>query len=150
MSSGFWSVTRWLPRTSASALSSSLARGAGAAQRVAGLAGVRGDREQQVLGRDVLVLELAHLVLGGAQDLDELARAAGRLRRAPAPLSFGSASSARAERLADRGGIDAELAQHRDDDAALLLEQHREQMLGRRLRVAALVGEPLCGLKRLL
>jgi hypothetical protein len=49
-----------------------LARGAGRAQRVAGLAGVRRDCEQQVLGGDVLVLELAHLGLGGAQDLDEL------------------------------------------------------------------------------
>ena len=93
LSSGFWSVTRWLPRTSASALSSSSWVAPADAQRVAGLAGVRGEREQQVLGRDVLVLELAHLVLGGAQDLDELARAAGRLGLA-VPLSFGSASSA--------------------------------------------------------
>ena len=40
---------------------------AGDALRAAGAS-----REQQVLGGDVLVLELAHLALGGAQDLDEL------------------------------------------------------------------------------
>ena len=33
---------------------------------------------------------------------------------------------------------------------AVLLEQDREQMLGHRLRVAALVGQPLGGLERLL
>ena len=81
------------PRTSLERLEQLLARGADAAQRVAGLAGVRGDREHQVLGGDVLVLELAHLVLGGAQDLDQLAGAAGGLGAA-GPLSFGSASSA--------------------------------------------------------
>src|SRR5581483_2404154 len=36
------------------------------------------------------------------------------------------------------------------DEAVLLLEQHREQVLGRELRVAALVGEALGGLDRLL
>ena len=76
LSSGFWSVTRCEPRTSSSALSSSswaapLARSASPA-----LPGCVAKREQQVLGRDVFVPQLAHLVLGGAQDLDELARAA--------------------------------------------------------------------------
>ena len=69
--------------------------------------------------------------------------------RAP-PWIFGSASSAAPSGLADGGRVDAELAQHGHDHAAVLLEQHREQMLGRRLRVAALVGEPLGGLQRLL
>ena len=94
LSSGFWSVTLWLPRTSASALSSSSRDAPARAQRVAGLAGVRGDRQQQMLGGDVLVLELAHLGLGGAQDLDELAGAAGRLGPRPAR----SASAARRAR----------------------------------------------------
>ena len=67
---------------------------AGRAQRVAGLAGVGGERQQQVLGRDVLVAELAHLVLGRAQDLDQLARAAGGLGVGGRRVSVGSASSA--------------------------------------------------------
>ena len=130
-------------------MSSSLAGRAGAAQRVAGLARVRGEREQQVLGRDVLVAELAHLALGGVQDWASSLEPPAGSAAAP-PLSFGSASSAGAERLADGGRVDAELAQHGRDDAAVLLEQHREQVLGRDLRVAALVGEPLGGLERLL
>ena len=79
LSSGFWSVTRCEPRTSASALSSSSR--VAPCERSASPAppGWADEREQQVLGRDVLVVELAHLVLGGAQDLDQLARAAGRL-----------------------------------------------------------------------
>ena len=52
---------------------------AGGAQRVARARGVGGEREQQVLGGDVLVLELAHLLLALAQDADELARRAGGL-----------------------------------------------------------------------
>ena len=52
--------------------------------------------------------------------------------------------------LADGGGVDAELAQHRHDDPAVLLEQDGEQVLGHRLRVAALVGQLLRGLERLL
>jgi len=46
--------------------------GAGGAQRLAGGCLGLGQREQQVLGGDVLVLELARLLLGGAQNLHEL------------------------------------------------------------------------------
>jgi hypothetical protein len=42
------------------------------------------------------------------------------------------------------------LAQHRDHHPGVLLEQHGQQVLGSRLRVAALVGKPLGGLERLL
>src|SRR5437763_7118430 len=61
-----------------------LARGTRATQCLAGLARVCGDREQEMLGREVLVLQLAHLALGGAQHLDQLARAGGGLRRGAA------------------------------------------------------------------
>ena len=102
-----------------------------------------------MLGRDVVVAELAHLLLGRAQDLNELARPAcglgvglaGQLRQR---------IERRAERLADGAGLDSELAQHRHDHPAVLLEQHREQVLGRGLRIAAVIGQPLGGLKRLL
>ena len=52
--------------------------------------------------------------------------------------------------LAHGGRVDAELAQHGNDDAAVLLEHDGEQVLGHRLGVATLVGQPLGGLQRLL
>ena len=57
-------------------------RRAGVAQRVAGLGLRRGQRQQQVLGGDVLVAELAGLLLGRAQHLDDVAaRPRARPRR---------------------------------------------------------------------
>ena len=72
LSSGDWSVTRLAPRTSRERLEQLVLRRAGRAQGVARLRAVAGEGEEEVLGRDVLVLQLAHLVLGGAEDLDEL------------------------------------------------------------------------------
>ena len=100
-----------------------------------------GDGQHQVLGRKVFVAELAHLVLGRAQHLGELGRAAGG-------LSGGRAAERRqrlerrAERLANRPELDAELAQDRRDDAGVLLEQDGEQVLRRGLGIAALLGQP--------
>ena len=127
-----------------------LVGGADAAQRLAGLAGMVGEREQQVLGRDVLVLQLAHLRLGVAQDLDELGRAAGRLG-ARGALELRQ----RVERLRrcvwrTAAGSTPSLRSTGTTMPAVLLEQDREQVLGHRLRVAALVGQPLRGLQRLL
>ena len=51
-----------------------LAVGAGGAQRVTGRRLGLGQREQQMLGGDVLVLERARLLLGGAQHLHEVWR----------------------------------------------------------------------------
>ena len=109
------------------------------AQRVARPRRVAGEREQQVLGGDVLVLEVAHLVLGVAQDADELARRAGG-------LAAGGQRRQRVERGVDlaraaRRASAPSLAEHGHDDAAVLLEQHGEQVLGRHLRVAAALGE---------
>lgn len=50
--------------------------------------------------------------------------------------------------LADDRRISAQLAQDGHDHACVLLEQHREQ--GAREWIAALVGQPLGSLKRLL
>ena len=71
-----------------------VAGGAGAAQCVARLPRMGGDGQHQVLGGDVLVAELAHLLLGRAQNLGELARSRPRLSASVSPLSVGSASSA--------------------------------------------------------
>ena len=86
-----------------------VARGADRAQRIAGGPGVGGQREQQMLGRDVLVAELAHLGLGRAQDLGQLARATRRLagRRQCWQLVERETHA-----LAHRARLDAELAQH--------------------------------------
>jgi hypothetical protein len=115
-----------------------LARRAGGAQRVAGGAVVGGDREQQVLDGDVLVLELAHRALGGAQHGHEL----GRRRR----LGRGRERRQRVERGVDVGAQDvrrrAQLAQDRHDEAAVgLLEQHGQQVFGGDLCVAPARGE---------
>ena len=67
--SGSCDVTRWPPRTSFSLREQLVAR-----HDV--------EREQQVLGRDELVLELAHLLLGAVEDAGERGRRARLLRRA--------------------------------------------------------------------
>ena len=91
LSSGFSSVTRCGPRTALDRGDDVLLARAVAAQRLAGGGAVGGEREQQVLGGDVLVAELAELALGGAQDGDQLARD-GRLGRGAGIV--GSLSSA--------------------------------------------------------
>ena len=120
-----------------------VARGAGVDGRLAG------EGEQQVLGRDVLVAEPARLLVG--------APGAGRIRSWPSagaapasPVTVGRASSASLARAANPLRIGARAPQHRHDDAAVLLEQRDEQVLGRDLRVAARAGQPLRGGKRLL
>ena len=128
VSSGFCEVTRCEPRTSSTASRSrSVLR-----ERVAGGAGRGGQRDQQVLGGDVLVAQLAGLALGGAQDVQQLAgvgglAGAGGDRREPVERVVDDA--------ADLLGGGADLAQHGRDDALGLLEQHREQVLGLDLRV---------------
>jgi hypothetical protein len=126
-----------------------LTGGADAPQHAAGLAGMVRDGQHEMLGRDVLVLQLAHRLLGVTQNLDKLAGAAGRLDAAGA-LQLRQGIECLVVGLAHGRRVDAELAQHRDDDPAVLLEQDGEHVLGHRLRVAALVGQLLCGLQRLL
>ena len=84
-------------------------------------------------------LRLAHLLLGLAQDADELARRAGGLAAGGQRRHARRAAALTSPRSG--AGVGAELGQHRHDDAAVLLEQHGEQVLGRHLRVAAALGE---------
>ena len=58
-------------------LGDGLAQEAGLGERLAGGAGRLGERDQQVLGGDVLVAQLAGLALGGAQDVEQLAGVGG-------------------------------------------------------------------------
>ena len=53
--SGFWSVTRWPPRTSLERLQDLLVAGAGRLEDALGVAAGLGGGQEQVLGRDVLV-----------------------------------------------------------------------------------------------
>ena len=152
-SAPYWSSALWLGHAVRAAdlghrLLERIVGRAGRAQRVAGLGLGGGEREQQVLGRDVLVLELAHRLLGGAQHSDELVR---RARGLAALATHRGQGVERGVGLgADGAGVGAELLQDGDDDARVLLEQDGEQVLGRELRVAAALCELLRGLEGLL
>ncbi len=114
-----------------------LLRQAGGAQRLAGGRPVAGEREEQVLGRDVLVAQLAHLVLGAAQHLEQLLRG-GRLLRLGERRQRGERRVHLGAHGADRH---PDLAQHGGHERVLLLEQRGEEVLRRRLGVAAGVRE---------
>jgi hypothetical protein len=90
------------------------------------------EREQEMLGRGVLVLELLRFALGR---FDEVARLA-RKGDLDAALLLGQA----VERLGDLAGdalrIGADLLQERRDQPALLLGEREEDVLGQHLRLA--------------
>ena len=84
MASGFWVVTRWLPRTSCRAFIRRSRVDPSSFKIPAGESGVVGHREQQVLDGDVFVLEAFGLVFGfgeqavqPAGDVDLVGRAGG-------------------------------------------------------------------------
>ncbi len=136
------------PADGLDALLERLVRRAVAVEALRGLAALRvGEREQDVLGRDVLVVELAGLALGEAQDVHELAarrrllRARGDRRQLVQRLV-----DLRPDRLRTR----AELAQNRPDNTLGLLEQSHEQVLGLSFRVMAGGRHGDRGLQRLL
>ena len=138
LSSGFWSVTRWGPRTSVSACQERVLARAGAPQRLPRRPVALGEREQQVLGGDVLVVEVARLALG-ARGASGSARWRCRSARRRPP-SVGSASSAALFAARMPSGWTPSFWSMGSDDAGVLLEQHGEQVLGRHLRVVALLG----------
>jgi hypothetical protein len=96
--------------------------------------------EQQVLGRDVLVLERLRLAQACFRTRVELrgdvGGAAVRLRQGgEAPLDVGG----------EAAEVRAELAERRRDDAPLLAEERLQEVLGRHLRVVALLRQGLGG-----
>ena len=120
-------MTRWLPRTSTSAarIASFVAPAARRASPAARLAA--GEREQEVLGRDVLVLHLVGLLRGGLPGVLE--------RPAEIDVERGAMGARQLlERAIEVGADDprvgAELAEDARHDAALLIEQRDEQVLG--------------------
>src|ERR1700737_1500258 len=96
------------------------------------------DGEQQVLGREVLVLEPLHLRRGGVE----------QPAKAGAEVGFGTVDlrqpiELRLEVSRDATRIDADLLQDRWNSAVLLLEQGQEQVLGRDFLVLSLLGKRL-------
>ena len=106
-----------------------------------------GDRDEQVLGAGVLVLEPLGFLLGGRRS-----PAAGAAEkptcdaavRARQPVQLG------AHRRRQRRRIRVHLADDLRDDAFLLLEQRQQQVLGQDLGVPFAVGELLRGEDRFL
>ena len=111
-----------------------VARDAGAGERLAGGRLRADEREQQVLGRDVLVLQALGLAQRLLEDAVELRRDV-RLRA----LRAGQGSERLLHVGEDRPGVRAQLPEGGRDDAALLPEQRHEQVLGRHLRVIGLL-----------
>jgi hypothetical protein len=100
------------------------------------------EREQQVLGRDVLVLELPHLVLGAVEHARE--------RGADLRLLRPSAHDRQPLDLAHRLLLDCASALVEERARQVLAEQCEQQVVGRDLRVAAAARELLGGGDRLL
>ena len=126
--------------------------GHGVGQLVAGRADVHlrvaRERQEQVLRGDVLVAERPRLLVGAAEQLDRR----GGERRCRRGLAGDRRQ--RVERLVrarpHRLRVGTDPTQHRDDDAAVLLEQRDQEVAGSHLRVAASGGDPLRGGERLL
>ena len=139
LSSGFGSVTRCGPRTSPQRREDRVVR---RAERAAGSPRASPCESASASSRCSVEmyssLSASRLALGRLEHARP-ARRAGAPRTPAAPLTAASLSSAASSSRADRSTVDAELAEHRRDDAALLLEQHGEQVLGGDLGVAALM-----------
>ena len=97
--------------------------------------------EQEVFGRDVLVAQRGHLLLGTLEGANE------GLRGPDLGLRFaadrGQAGDRRERALADRAQIRVELLEHRHHEAVLLVQQREEEVRRADLRVSILGGKPL-------
>ncbi len=124
--SGFWSVTRWLPRTACSALRISFSVDGVELEDVLGLRVDLRQGQQQMFGRDELVLHRVGLALGRFQHADQLA---ARLRRRSAadlrqPLQFAAHDAIKLP------AVRADLFQERCDDAFVFVKQCRSRCSG--------------------
>ena len=96
-----------------------------------GTSALAGDRDEQVLGADVLVLQPLGFLLGGVGDLAQ-ARGERRLRAA---VGARRPPQLRPQRRRQRGRIGVHLADDRRHDAVALFEQRQQQVLRRDLGV---------------
>jgi hypothetical protein len=98
-----------------------------------------GNRDEEMLGADVFILQPLGLLLRGLGHLAQPGRQ-GDLRAAVGPRQPAELA---ADRGRDRSRIRADLLNDRGDDPVALLDQGDEQMLGEHLRVSLAVGELL-------
>src|ERR1019366_3993775 len=122
--------------------------GAGAFQELAGgFIALLGDAEEQVFGRDELILEADGLVEGVLQDLIERR---GEVGAGLAVAGFGQVGQ-EAFGLGDDGvGVDTAFLQHGPDDALALFGERDEQVQPVRDLAAVLFGQHLALLQGVL
>ena len=141
-SSGLSLVTRCEPRTCLQRVEHRVVRDAHAAQQVADAAGHVGHREQHVLGREVLVVELGALLVGLLQQAERLGR---ELR-----VAHGRAAHLRlllelvVDAAPQRVEVDADPFDHAGDDAFGLVEQRAQEVQRRDLGVARCRARRAC------
>ena len=125
-SSGFGEVTRWLPRTSRSACSTS--------SRPDPQAVAHG--QQQVLDGEVVVLEV---LAGGLGPVEHVAGLTAQPRLA-APVGVGELGHRLIGPVAQHQGRQAQLLHHGGHDGVVLAHERAEQVVRRQLRVARAPG----------
>ena len=131
-------VTRWLPRIVVSACRKLVPGQPLLVQQPAGRGGralgQQGDDE--VLDRDVLVLEPRRLLLGGVEQAGQPLGDDDLPGFAPGPLTLGRLASSASSAFRSRSGSAPGLAEQPRNDALGLIEQGEQQMLTVDLGVA--------------
>ena len=117
-----------------------LATGGVALEQGLALATDLGDREQEVLGRDVLVAEARGLGLGQLDDAP-----GARIERQRAALDPGAPGEDRRQLAAERGQVDAEPAKRLGRDAVVRLDERGQDVLGVEDRAVEPLGGRLGG-----
>ena len=105
-----------------------------------------GERQQQVLGGDVVVLEVLGFLAGAVKHLGQRVRHAGR----GPTRDLGQLGDSGVGTVQQFLHAHARAFQHRQDDALAVFQQRRKQMHGQDFRVAVLSGSGRGGLDRLL
>jgi hypothetical protein len=124
-----------------------LAGDAGLGEQLGGRAGALGQRDQEVLGRDVLVLHRRGLAAGALDEAGELRADGGLLAGA---VDLRDALDGLGDLGAQRPGVRADLADDREHDAIGVAEQREQQVLGLDPLVVGGEGAALRGGQRLL
>ena len=107
-------------------------------QAVAFVALHGGEREQEVLGADVVVLQLLGILLGAVEDLIDLARE----RRIGAAALLGIAGRLLLHARAEVGNVHTDLLQEWDDDPFFLREQRLQEVAVVDERIPGAAGDP--------
>jgi hypothetical protein len=109
-----------------------------------GLVLLLGEREQEVLGGDVVVLEVFGFLEGVLEDFVEGVAEAGLGGRA---LDFGELGDGGAEGVGERLDGDADLFKDGEDDALVIFEEGGHEVQREDFGVAVFSGEALGGLE---